>query len=166
MRVKKVKHYICPRACGKTTFANKLQKEDPSLLLIQGEGSSMSIDSLLTRFRGQKDSHDCYTGIIVDEFLPMTRHHNYSRSKFLFFLEYLGIDEVILISTPDKLYNSSEFDELEMKDRFLLSSNNIEVEVIKTNFNNSRDIASRDLFNHEFFETQILGNYRKDENKN
>ena len=156
----KVKHYICPRACGKTTLANNLQKKDSSLLLIQCEGLSVSIDSLIAKFRGQEDARDCYTGIIIDEFIPITKHRDYHLSQFQFLLDYLGIEEVILISTPDKLYNSSEFDRLEMQNRLLLSSKNIEVEVIRTNLHPTHKFINRNEQSEEFFQTQILGNYK------
>lgn len=160
----KIKHYICPRACGKTTFAENLQKEDPSLLLIQRAYTITSLKQLFDMFRGRVDSHSTYTGVIVDEFLSMASLRDYGRDEFICFLKWLGVKELILISTPDRLYDSVDDIDIEiMYKKFLLPSVESNLEIVETDFSNSKSEKElRDykrLMPEEQYKTQILGEF-------
>jgi hypothetical protein len=160
----KITHYICPRACGKTTFAEKLQKEDPSLLLIKRDISLTDWDLLLEKFRGRDDFRDCYTGVIIDEFLTLTNLRSYDRDKVISMFNKMGMKEMILISTPVKLYDKySETDQKEMNSKFLLSSTRDKIAVIKTNFGRNwpeeQKQAYKDILGVEQYKTEVLGVY-------
>lgn len=134
----KITHYIAPRDCGKTTFAESLQKQDPSLLLIQRSYTITDMLQLFKSFRGKYDHHNCYTGIIIDEFIPFTQSRGYSKGRFLQELKIMGIEEVVLISTPDKFYNPRKIEDFkEMVEKFLIDILECEnkINIIKTNFN-------------------------------
>lgn len=154
----KIKHYICPKACGKTTFAENLQKEDPSLLLIQRGYTITNVHQLFDMFRGRNDSYNTYTGIIIDEFLPITNLKDYSKSYLLEFFKYLGVEEAILISTPDRLYNFIE-DYKELSSKFLNIKDGIEI--VETDFGNKKSKEEQEYYYNSLgenkYKTDILG---------
>lgn len=105
----KIKHYICPRVCGKTTFAKDLQMEDPENTLLY-----TGIWNCGRSHKGEK-----YKRIILDEFLYIRNVVNKTDQHKKFFDDWVLIElihfaldgkgELILISTPEKLRNSSTF---------------------------------------------------------
>ena len=155
-------HYICPRACGKTTFAEKLQKEDPSLLLIERGHDLTDLDWLEKTFRGALDRRDTYTGVIIDEFLSMTNLHNYYRDRMLFLFREMGIDELTLISTPDRLYDRYEPKDWNMMvDKFLAEESC--TKIIKTDFGKRMSQKEKEgyknMLGEERYKTEMLGEY-------
>jgi len=184
----KVKHYITPRACGKSTFAKDLQMELPDTTLLL---SGCSEGVINRRFWG-----DHFDRIIFDDFMYTYGFFKINGSEVRFtdwFLGYLlprlnADGELILISTPDRLRNSSSYllgtqgirnkdqikNDFVNKDKiineikefhflFLLPSKNIEV--IKTNFGFGfkEEFKKRQKaeFNEEEYLTQIEGNFLK-----
>lgn len=106
----KITHYIAPRASGKTTFAKELQSQDPenTLLFTMGEegfwkwGFSM---------RGER-----WKRIVFDEYIfRYNQLSEFQKDKFYDWIQMEIINtlrledgELILISTPDRLYHQEE----------------------------------------------------------
>lgn len=182
----KVTHYICPQNCGKTAFAKNLQMEDPENTLLF---SSPSKDIINRVFRG---CH--YDKVIFDDFLK-TYSLVDNKMKFIewFICNILSIlnkgGELILISTPDKLRNSSSYllfangllsknriknefvnketimKEIEEFD-FLCLCPNDHIKVIKTRFesytvNEVLEKHTKSLLSEEQFLTRIKGEFLK-----
>lgn len=185
----KIKHYICPRACGKTTFAENLQMEAPeSSLLFKMEkgywkwGFSM---------RGER-----WNRIIMDEFLfRYDQLHTIDKGKFREWMlaEVLNViypdGELVLISTPTKRFNQSTFtllateinklnikkipfidndklfEELDEIQHLFLCPFGTNVEIIKTDFGNKKSEQTlntyKTSFSTEEYRTQILGEFLK-----
>lgn len=182
----KTKHYICPRGCGKTTFAEELQMKDPEGTLLF---SNCSTDILGKNFRGQR-----FNKVIFDGFLDLYGKFNeVDKVRFTdwFICHVLSVldseGELILISTPDMLRNSSSYlllsnglinksqiqNEVVNKDtiikeiyefqRLFLTPNVENLEIIQTNFNKPKMLKweeeEKKQLPHEKYLTDIKGEF-------
>lgn len=157
-----ITHYVCPRKCGKTTFARELQIKDPSLLLIERDCSITDMEKLFESFRGKVDRYNFYTGIIIDEFIPFTKSRGYSKGRLLSELKIMGIEEVFLISTPDKIYDvENNKDREEMIQKFLIDIPECEnkINIIKTNFGIELDQNKKEEIRELLGEERFLTEY-------
>jgi len=185
----KIKHYICPRNCGKTTFAENLQMGDPENTLL------FKMDRGFWKW-GQDMRGERWKRIIMDEYI--LRYNNLGETDKDRFVDWLNTDvinclykhdegELILISTPDKLYSEEsimlasliynygyqkDYEILDMK-KIMNNYQEINnkclnlaiVEIIKTDFGNKKDkeILKRykEMFSEEQYKTDILGEFLK-----
>lgn len=145
-------------------FCRKSTERSPSLLLIQRGYSITDWEELFKKFRGEEDRHNCYTGVIIDEFLPLTNLKSYNKGRILLEFSMMGINEMILISTPDKMYNRLNNDDCnEMIQRFLLSNDKENFELIKTDFDRHKHDPKldglREVLGEERYKLDVLGEY-------
>lgn len=105
----KIKHYICPRDCGKSKKALELANEDPeNTLLINTKGK-------MDRFQSQYGNR--FKRVIIDEYisnyfiLPQTKRRQLFTWMVREILPSLNLDdgELILISTPVNQYSVETF---------------------------------------------------------
>lgn len=186
----KVKHYICPRKCGKTTFAKDLQMESPEdTLLFTMSGGVWKWGFSI---RGER-----YKRIIIDEYIERYNKlsNDIEKEKFIDWIReelmstLIPNGELILISTPDKRYDAFMFQMLnmgfggiveghesltkeniervnrdvkEMKNKFLNSS---VVNIIKADFKRSKmdewKIKMNGRLPEEVYQAEILGEFLK-----
>ena len=98
-------HYIMPRRSGKTIKAKKLRDQDnKNSFLIEGGGSAKDLIKEVKKLRGYK-----FKKIIIDEFIPCVMYRDdFNKNTFENELEIIGIDEIVLFSTPIKIYSEVE----------------------------------------------------------
>lgn len=105
----KIKHYICPRGCGKSKKALELANEDPeNTLLINTKGK-------MDRFQSQHSNR--FKRVIIDEYILNYFNLSQPKRRQLFtwvvreILPSLNLDdgELIIISTPVKQYSVETF---------------------------------------------------------
>lgn len=104
----KIKHYICPRNCGKTTFAENLQMEDPENTLL------FKMDRGFWRW-GQNMRGERWNKIIMNEYILRYNQLNENdKDRFVSWIYQIVLNtltkdgELILISTPDRSYSQEE----------------------------------------------------------
>jgi hypothetical protein len=157
----KIKHYVCPVCSGKSTTAQQLQKLDPENILLIEVYDGTDLDVIREKF-----IPDCkFKTIIIDNFLKLYRNKKNCVRKFINFLKKKNVEEIILFSTPDRLYDIS-MDKKEIKRKFLDSS---EVEVLQKEFYGGLSVNDRMVFTSTLspaeFETKILGVLYSHQNK-
>ena len=170
----KITHYICPRNCGKTTFAKELQMKDPeNTLLYTMEHGAWSW--------GQSMRGERWKRIIMDEYI--LRYNKLSEVDKHRFIDWIKKDvmprliqsdgELVLISTSDQLYNSLLFlflsqgidNENRIMDRFKYSPvlNLIDkryIENLKKEIEEMRDkFLAPSIFGLEIIKTDFGHNY-------
>jgi hypothetical protein len=150
--ITKIKHYVCPVCSGKSTTAQKLQNLDPENTLLIEVQSSTNLDLIYKKFiKGCK-----FKKIIIDNFLNLYSNKKNEVNKFVQYIKSNSVEEIILFSTPDRLYNKNE-DKKELKEKFLDGS---EVEVIQefyTVLPPEDRIILYSTLNPNEFQTKVLG---------
>jgi len=150
--IKKVKHYVCPVCSGKTTKAQEIQLNDPENTLLIEVLDSTDIERIY-----EKHIKGCrFKTIVIDNFLKLYNKKRGDVNKIMQKMKAHS-EEIILFSTPDKLYDKKT-DKEELKSKFLDGKS---AQVIYEKFypgmsKNDRAILTSSLPASDF-ESKVLG---------
>ena len=134
-------------------MARNIQSVDPENTLLIEAKEDTNLEEIYDLFiKGFK-----FRTVVIDDFLYLYKNKSNKVRKFINNLQKNNVEEIILFSTPDKLYDKHE-DEKELKKKFLDSS---EAEVIQRELYNGISKNERMIFTAKFkseeFQTKVLG---------
>ena len=157
----KITHYVCPVCSGKSTAAQKLQNLDPeNTLLIE-----VYNDTNLTLINQNYIKGCKFKTVIIDNFLKLYKNKKNCVRRFIDYLKKNDVEEIILFSTPDRLYDIN-MDERELRDKFLDPS---EVDIKQSSFYQGLTKSDRtnliSILGANEFETKVLGALYSHQNK-
>lgn len=144
----KIKHYICPRCCGKSKKALELANEDPENTLLINTKGKMDI------FQSQYGNR--FKRVIIDEYisnyfiLPQTKRRQLFTWMVREILPSLNLDdgELILISTPVNQYSVETFLLYKLRNQLPKDL------VIRDTTNYTRNLLTLDKVNKDFTEIE------------
>ena len=149
----KIIHYVCPVCSGKSTMAQKLQNLDPEETLLIEARDSTDLDMIY-----ENHIKGCiFKKVIIDNFLKLYQNKKNCVRKIIKLFKKNGTQEIILFSTPDRLYDE-HIDKSELKKKFL---DRTEVEIINKEFYGGLSVHDRMVFTSTLsaqdFQSKILG---------
>ena len=149
----KIKHYVCPVCSGKSIAAQKMQNLNPEETLLIEVDTTTDLNLIYEKF--VKDYK--FKKIIIDNFLKLFSNKKNQVKKFIKYIKSCGVEEIVLYSTPDHLYNKVT-DKKELADKFLIGD---DVEVIQDEFYHGLSTVDRmaltSLLRANDFQTKVLG---------